>query len=1573
MKAIILALALTLAGCQQKTDQTVFSADKVLVYDYEVEVQNKISEDGYSSAGLKAKCKVEIGKVEQDRKFLKVDCFEGLDYNGIYPWIKFASSPKLTAVFQKHLKNLIITFQHRNGHVDDIMVPDHVSEFALNLCKGILNLYENTIRNDQKTYNIKENGIEGRCDTTYLLQNTEKPDEFLMIKSKDLTTCDNMAKKVVGVPYVIPCEFCRQKNKNFQGTSTYNYRIKNLKERDEKIIIQATTQEIQQFSPFRERTEESVIMEARQKLELIEAHSRLPQIPSNLNKHRPLLYTFKDSLPLPVPLPKIKNRNKEIEDGLHYLANENLPKDSTRFLHLVNLLRTENEINYSEVFDRYYGQAIYRPIILDLISTTGSSTGLKYVRHKMVQQQITMIEAAQTLLVFFHFSNASEEVIEEAMAIMIDVLKGPKSLYRTTICLSYGSLLSRFYAVSNTIPDKYLKPLIDFATEAVRSSDIDASVLALKTFGNVRHIVVLKPIMKYLQSAVPSDIRIQQNAIMALRNPGLKDPIRVQGILLPIIKNYKIAPLVRTCAAFVLLELKPTFPVLMTLANAMIHEPSIQVENFVFMYLSAIADSRSPEYLVMASSYRMALKVLSEKSERWAGYSASRYSHIEYFDEIYKARLGLNSMFLHEEENTQPTFIMAYFKAIFMGSIFYPLEVGVQMQRIKEIKDILHQVSKGHDSQQRQKEPSDQKITTDKLSDLEVYVKILGQEIVTACIKWDSIQQMLQAYQTNVPLPWVKYTIDVLKNLPTIQWEKYFMSAEIQRVVPTCTGLPWQIGLVHIAHTKIAGDVQLTVTPELASEITWPDIINSDMKLKTRLRLWMKKDMILNIGIITPEIHAILESKATVTANVPINIDAAMNIKENTFKFELPPCKGETDIISLRLKTSAITSNTEEAPAAPVFFPANQSRTIESFEKSSIKGDERKDILPSEKKSAENLDASLKSGMESVRQTKCFETCTFGCKACFHWANMNTAHVAQKSIYNVVGEQVLKFSLKESDPNVPIEKLRFTIRGDARVANQMVHLFKNEEKDLAINKLTTIYSGDTDESTGSSSSSESGMKRIIGLKQVPTSQQQDNDQEQLEQDHRRPQFQQHHDTSSSSSSSSSSDSSDSIQNDTHIYRRQQEGKGYLSGEKDEDKKKHTKRLAAEDDKKELQDQDLAKLHFRESQFEQSSSPLSDGRSRNESSWREEAKTPVFLPYLTAVLEAVRRDSKEQGYRFSLYEKCDRYKTHFQAVAGELNQTKWRACFDSLMLPSKFQYSLGWGDECKDYKVELKMSTGNVAIYKAIQLKMKWTGLPSLRSRHSFKWYLLLGIAYQLGFSTTYQRNPAREIIVRIIEKSPEAHVAIIKIPDVTFYKEDFYPEFFPTGIPTPHYQNPKLSKLNVALWLSKEVEAVCEVRDERITTFDNKTFNTSIANRECDLLVVKDCTTSGSYKSQFQIWIHNPKPGFPKEIHICINLAEITIQDSLGELTVLHNKLPIPTNREGYKYNRENVEILRTTNNVIIKAPEFGLESVAYDGEVLRIKTSAKTQGKTCGLCGDYNGEMKHEYLIPYQAGREQY
>ncbi|XP_063155932.1 vitellogenin-1-like [Candoia aspera] len=1646
MKAVILALALTLVGCQQQIDQTDLNPDKVLSYIYEFQIQNRVPGEGFSSAGMKAKCKIEIGHVDQDWKFLQVHSFEAMDYNGMYPRTDFVASPSLSAMFEKQLKNLIVTYQYKNGHVENIMAPGHISEFALNLYKGILNMFECTIKSDQKNYNLRENGIDGKCDTTYFIQNTEKPDEFLMTKTKDLTDCDNMALKVVGAAYVTPCQLCRQKNRNFQATATSNYRIKVLKGRNDKLILQANVQEIRLFTPFNEQNGKSVIMEARQKMEFFETHNRFPQIPIDLKKYGSLSYNFKNSdLPLlPVPLSKIKNRNKEIEDGLHYLANENFPKDGKRFMHLVNLLRTDNEINYSEVFDPFFSQPMHRATILDLISAVGTSVALKYVSHKIVQQEITSTEAAQTLLVFFHFCNASEEVVEEAMAIVTEVLKGPQSLYCTSICLCYGTLLSRFYAVSDTISDKYLKPLTDFATKAISSSDIDASVLALKAFGNVEHQIVLKPIMKYLQTAIPSDVRIQRNAIMALRNPGKKDPIRVQGFLLQIIMNYQIAPIVRACGTFVLMELKPKLPVLIILTNAMLHEPSIQVKNFVYMYLSTMARSTAPELQVMASACKMALNVLCGKIQAQAGYQFSSLYFTEFLDEFYKARLAVNSIFLHTKESTSPTFIMTNFKANIMGSIISLLEVGIESERIKEIIEKLQEASKGgdwnSDSQQLQKVPSDQKIIADELTVLELYVKIFGKEILTGNVKMNLIPQLIKAYHGKVAFPGAKYFIDVLKNRQNIRWEKYFMSAEVQRSVPTCTGLPWQIGLVHVAHTKVTGNVQLLMTPEPTSEITWPEIININTKLKTRLTLRMKKDMILTVGTITPEIHAFLEKKATLTATVPINADVTVNIKENTFKLELPPCKQETDIISLRLKTSAITSNTEEAPAAtstPVFLPKSLSKTIEQpFDFPSAERDERKDILPSEKKSVENLDAQLEEHLESVHQTMCFETRTFGCKVCFDWATMYDGCTLGKSIYNFIGEHVFKLSLKESDTKAPIQKLQFSIQGGARAAEQMVPLLRNEEKDLVIKKRVKITLNTTEESSESSSSSSAQdrvSKKKIDLKQVPTQQQQDNDQEQQEQDQKRHQGQQHHplekklqldDTSSSSSSSrqqkgssssssssnnsdsssesssssdtSRSDSSDSTQENKHIngrHRKEKSGKSYPSGEKGGDEKEQAKRPAVHCDEKQpinsnqenffparVQGLQWATLTFKESQIEQeqSSSPssYSEASRKNEFSLQQEAKTPgdVLLPYVTAVAEAVRNDSKKQGYAVSLYGKHDAYKTHFKMAASEFNQAKWRACLDSLLSPFIFQNSLSWGHKCKDYKIEIKMSSGQVARYAAIQTIMKWTKLPFLRNRHaSWSMDFLPEIAYRLGFSTAYQKNPAREITFRIIAKSPEASAVIFKAPDKTFYRDDFCTAFLLPDIPIPYYQTPKLSTFNLASWLDKGIEATCEVQDERITTFDNKIFNTSIAMRECDLLIVKDCTTSESYKPQFLIWIQNPKPGLSKEIHMSFNSVEIIIRVSLGTLSVLRNKEPILTNRERYEDIRASIVISKTTNTVIVKAPEHGLESVTYDGVILRIIASAKMKGNTCGLCGDYNGEIKHEYLMPHRVGTERH
>ncbi|XP_067323910.1 vitellogenin-1-like isoform X2 [Anolis sagrei] len=1642
MKVLILAVVLTLVGCQQQNQQTQSNRHEVISYDYEFEIQNRISGKGFASAGMKVKCKVDIGQIDPDRKFMQTRSFEVFDYNGVYPWQTFIRSPKLTELFEREVKD-VITFQHRNGHVEDIMAPAQISEFAFNILKGILNLHEYTLKIDQKNYNLRENGIEGKCNTTYFLRNSEKNDEFLVTKSKDLTDCDDMVLKVVGAAYAIPCKSCQQRNKNFQAASTYNYTFKDI-QNGQRLLLEANSLEIRQFSPFNELNGGIALMEASQKMVFTGSQERLPVMPSDLKKFGSLAYNFKGELPaLPIQLPKIKNREKEIEDVLQYLAghsNEKFPIDGPiKFLELVQLFRTADDIDYFDTFfKRYSSQAAYRRVILDLIPAVGNPVAIRFLRNKMEHGELTNFEISHTLLVFFHFCNASQEVLDEAMIIVTDVLKGPESAYRRVITLGYGSLLNRYCSTSDVCPDKYLKPLTDFATKAAESSDIEGIVLALKFYGNVGHPAALKPIMKFIpNSASFIDVRIPTNAIMALRNIGSRDPVRIQGIALQIILNYKVNAEFRVLASMVLIESKPTLPLLMTLANSMLNEPSMQVENFVYTHLSAMAKFKSPNFHEMASASRVALKVLGRKIQQSAGYRFSRVFILGTFRESLMAAMGAKFVFIHKDGSMLPFIAIVGSRIDFLGHILFPLEVGITNTKLSDILDRVY--GKDKDA----KVPSDLSDLLKPFSDQQTahgsfigegYIKMFGQEIMSGPFKTGMIREILQGYQGRTPFPLAQEFVDTLKNHNTLEWDKNLMSAEIHRAVPTCTGLPWQISLVHVCNTKLVGNVQLSITPEPTSQLTLPDMINSNFKLKTKLNLSILKDMILTMGIITPEMQAVLEESDKLAVNVPLNVDFTMNIKDKIFKVELPPCSQETDIFSQRLKTSAVTRNIEEAPASkstPVLLPETMSNIIkQSFDSSSVEQDRRKEEPFSEIRSTEQIYSQKQSErhLDSIRQTVCFETCTFGCKVCFESANAYAGCILGDSLYNIIGEHVLKLTLKQDDTRAPIEKLQFTLQGGVQAAEAKVRLQMRKERSSS--------SEDSESSSDSSSSTAflaRGSDKNMNLKQariVNEEGQQEHDQERYRDQKQPPEkrkktlsSQLRRSSSSSSSSRSSSSSSSSSSRDSSSSdsssdtRSKQHGKGKhqkyqnkkhnknQSGNKrgrfDESKYSERPPTKYNEERERQRWTDLSPPRIRGLQWsmfsfkesypnqEESSSSSSSSESSSSSSSsssrrssssssssssdssqsQSENRRDDLIPYFTVVARALRSDNKDQGYNLSMYMDHESYNFHIKMIAKELAKTKWRACFDSQVLPYKFQSSIKWGKECRDYSIEMKASKGQVARHDALQMNMKWTKLPAfIREQVAWAVEYLPGIAYLSGFTAVYEKNPSRELMLRMIATTPYTTAMIFKIPGETFYRDSLCTPFILPVIPGAYYQPPQITSFNIidfASWLAQGDQAVCEVGENRIVTFDGKIFNTTLKSQDCDLLVVQDCNKSVSYHPKFRIWTRKPDLELPREIHLDLNTVYIKVLPSLDAYIVLLNGKQVLVDKLMHEDSAAKIKIYRDNTTIAIEAPEHGLMNVTYDRTLLKVTVASRMKGHTCGLCGDNNGEQRNEGLMP--------
>lgn len=62
----------------------------------------------------------------------------------------------------------------------------------------------------------------------------------------------------------------------------------------------------------------------------------------------------------------------------------------------------------------------------------------------------------------------------------------------------------------------------------------------------------------------------------------------------------------------------------------------------------------------------------------------------------------------------------------------------------------------------------------------------------------------------------------------------------------------------------------------------------------------MAKEMTFVMGINTHTVQAGLEARTKMNAHVPVNVVATIQMREKNIKIEIPPCKDETNIISIR-------------------------------------------------------------------------------------------------------------------------------------------------------------------------------------------------------------------------------------------------------------------------------------------------------------------------------------------------------------------------------------------------------------------------------------------------------------------------------------------------------------------------------------------------------------------------------------------------------------------------------------------------------------------------------------------------
>ncbi|KFV67265.1 Vitellogenin-2, partial [Dryobates pubescens] len=359
---------------------------------------------------------------------------------------------------------------------------------------------------------------------------------------------------------------------------------------------------------------------------------------------------------------------------------------------------------------------------------------------------------------------------------------------------------------------------------------------------------------------------------------------------------------------------------------------------------------------------------------------------------------------------------------------------------------------------------------------------------------------------------------------------------------------------------------------------------------------------------------------------------------------------------------------------------------------------------------------------------------------------------------------------------------------------------------------------------------------------------------------------------------------------------------------------------------------------------------------------------VKTPVLAAFLYGIRSDKKIGGLQFVVYADADSIKPRVQVFVSNLtDSSKWKLCADASVLNAhKAAAYLKWGRNCKDYQISTELVTGRFAAHPAVQVKLKWSKVPSsVKSIAEWFYKFVPGAAFMLGFSEKTDKNPSKQAKAIVALTSPRTCDIVIKLPDMIIYEKAVkLPLSLPVGPKIP------ASELQPPIWnvfaeapsaVLENLKARCSVSHNTITTFNGVQFNyTMPAN--CYHILAQDCSSD----LKFTVMMKNAEEAVNlKAINIKLGIHEFDMQPEKGQVKLRVDGVESPTTNVTYTSHGASLWIYSEAQGLALTAPAYGIDKLYFDGYTFKIQVALWMAGKMCGICGKYDAESEQEYRMP--------
>ncbi|XP_075341558.1 vitellogenin-1-like [Odontesthes bonariensis] len=1547
MRAVVLALALAFVSGQSPVFAPDFAAGKTYVYKYEAFLLGGLPEEGLARAGLKIKSKVMIRNDVQNTYLLKLAEPELFEYSGIWPNDAPIPATKLTEKLAPELKNPI-KFEYTNGVVGRIHAPEGISTLVLNIYRGILNILQLNIKKTHNVYDLQEIGTQGVCKTLYSITEDIKAERIHLTKTRDMNNCQEKIMKDIGLAYTEKCDKGQQDNKNLRGTSSFTYTLKEVA--SGVMILKADVIELIQFSPFSEHSG-TAQMETKQSLVFLEIQKDpLPSTNAEYHHRGSLKFEFStELLQSPLQLIKITDLRVQIKELLDHLVTHNVESVNAhaplKFLELIQILRAARYEDLVMSWDEYRQMSSHRRWLLDAIPVTGTPAALRFIKEKFLANELRVAEEAQVLIAAVHMVSANTETIKMMETLTVDkkVLESP--VLREIVLLGYGAMIFRNCAELAVCPAEYIKPIQERLDDAVAKRETEKIILLIKVLGNAQHPATLKSITKIMPihgtAAASLPLRVHAEAIMALRNFAKKESRMVQQLALQLYMDKDIHPELRMLSCIVLFETRPSMGLVTTLANNVKTEKNLQVASFTYSHMKSLSRSPSTIQSSVVAACRVAINILGPKLDRLS-LRYSRVAHVDAYNSSLMIGASATAFYINDAATILPRSVLAKTRAFLAGAAADVLEIGVRTDGLQEAllknPEFIDNADRITKMKRVIKALSQWRSMSISKPLASISVKVLGQEIAFANIDKAMIEQAVAWASSNSTI--LEHGKHALRALlltgVNVQYAKPVLATEVRRIMPTAAGLPMELSLHTAAVAAAVVKIKPKTSPPLPEDFKFGRLLETDIQLETEVRTSFAMNTYAVMGVNTAILQAALVSRARINYTGPAKITARLNIKEGDFKIEVLPVPLPENVTSVNIETFAVARDIED-PAAEIITPLIPKKDLPSISSkvsSMIVSSAEVCVSASLETLEDDVFKSNKTKARAFSKRYCVKYVGVGIKACFKVATENAASIRDIALYRMAGQHNLSLSLTSIESQ-EIERLEMEVKVGLKAVESLIAQINRSEEILdsapVLMRLNKILASNRNSSSSSSSSSSKRSSKT---------------------------------SSYSSSSSISSSSSNSSRRKNLSSSRSSSGSSKTSSASSLaslfSASSSSSLSSSRASKQVISLLKFHKNHRKQGVPSSAASNSNSSASSFEAIYRQNQLPSRETEALAVIFRAVRADEKKQGYIVTAYLDKPTARVHM-VIASLVRGNNLKICADGVLLSKhKVTAKMTWGVECKQYDIMATAETGLVGPSPAARLRMSWETLPSDLKRFGKMMYEYIPTKFLSDLIQAKSPNNTKRISFTIVASSERTIDVIAKTPVNTVYNKTVS---LPISLPldeitsslTPFEDVPD----KVHYVFAKALAAECLSINDSLTTFNNRTYENKMVP-SCYQVLAQDSTEELKF-----IVLH--KRDSKEQNHINAKIADIDIDlyRMNNEVIVKVNSMEIPLTSLPYQHPKAKIDIRQSGNGVSVYAASHGLHEVYFDKNTWRIKVVDWMKGKTSGLCGKADGEVRQEYRTP--------